>query len=164
MGAEGVGSGRGSAAFIVFSGDMDKLFAAFSLATGAAAMGLEVSMFFTFWALPALRQSREFGGKSLSERVLTALLPAGPGGLRTSKLQCFGLGRLLLRSMMRQHQVATLPELMATARKLKVRMIVCETAMSLVGIRKAELIDGLEYAGVASFLEGASNAKMTLFV
>src|SRR5664279_502116 len=84
---------RQGIAIIAFSGEMDKLMAAFMLATGAAAMGMTVSMFFTFWALAAVRRETTFRGKGFIDRLLTAMLPSGPGRLGLSRWNMFGLGR-----------------------------------------------------------------------
>src|SRR5262245_32325567 len=84
------------ASLFVFSGDLDRLQVAFIIATGAAAMGQEVSMFFSFWGLSALKKQSILPGKNLPEKMLALMLPVGPdkGGL--SKLNMLGMGPLLL--------------------------------------------------------------------
>ena len=84
-------------AMIIFSGDLDKLIAAFTFATAAASMGLSVSMFFSFWGLVALKQRADFKGKSLVGKIVTAMLPSAPGRAPTSQMNCFGLGPRLIK-------------------------------------------------------------------
>ncbi len=153
------------AALVVFSGELDKVLAAFVIATGAAASGLETSMFFTFWGLSVLKKKGAKGGeKGLKERMFARLTPAGSESLGTSKLNFFGMGAGMLRSMMKDKGIATLEELIALARELNVKMIACTMSMDAMGIAKEELADGLEYGGVATFLADATRARVSLFV
>ena len=101
---------------IAFSGEMDKLMAAFMLATGAAAMGMTVSMFFTFWALAAIRQRTSVPGKGLLDRLLTMMLPSGPERLGLSRWNMLGLGRLFFNRVLRKRHVETLGSLVLLAR------------------------------------------------
>lgn len=149
---------------IAFSGDMDKLLAAFTLATGAAAMGLRVSIFFTFWALLALKQRSVFKGKRGIDWLMTAMMPAGPSQLGVSKWNVLGLGRLFFENRMRQQQVANLEQLMALAREMNVRLIACETSMQMMAVSESELVEGVQYGGAAACLDEALNGSITLFV
>lgn len=149
---------------VVFSGDMDKTIAAFILATGAAAVGLEVSMFFTFWGLSAVKQQKVYVGKNLIEQAFTALLPAGVNELGLSQMNFFGAGAAMMRKLMHDHEVTSLPELVALAQELGVRMIVCDMSRELLGVRAEELIDGVEFGGVAAFMGDASRSKVSLFI
>jgi peroxiredoxin family protein len=153
------------ATIVVFSNDLDKVLAAFVIATGAAASGLETSMFFTFWGLTVLRRpgARQPGKRPL-ERLLGALLPAGTERLRTSQLDCFGTGARLLRRMMKQRQIASLEELVAAGRELGIRMIACTMSMEALGIAKEELVDGVDHGGVATYVADAARSRVTLFV
>jgi peroxiredoxin family protein len=153
------------AAIIVFSGDLDRTLAAFVLATGAAASGLQTSMFFTFWGLSVLKKKGGPGGsKSLKERMFAMMTPTGSESLGTSKLNFFGMGAVMLRSMMKDKGIATLEELIALARELDVKMTACTMSMDAMGVAKEELADGLEYGGVATFLADATRARVSLFV
>lgn len=151
-------------AMVVFSGDLDKALAAFIIATGAAAMGLEVSMFFTFWGLSVVRKGRSFKGKNAIQKAFGALLPAGGDTLHLSKMDFFGAGAALMRKIMRENDVTSLDELVALAQDLGVRMVACEMSRELLGIRDDELLDGLELGGVATFIGDASRSKITLFI
>jgi peroxiredoxin family protein len=154
-----------AAAIIVFSDDLDKVLAGFVLATGAAAAGLETSMFFTFWGLAVLKKEGAPGGpKNLTEKVFAMMTPSGPGTLGTSKLDFFGLGAVMLRRMMKDKQIASLEELIAIARDLDVKMIACTMSMDAMGVAKEELVDGLTYGGVATYMADAVRSRVTLFI
>ena len=152
-------------AIVVFSGDLDKVLGAFVIATGAAALGQEVSMFFTFWGYNALRKKRVLTGKSFFEKAMALMSPGGSAGLPISKMNFFGIGAKMLRTMMKQKNVSSLEELMGMAQdELGVQIIACEMSRDVMGIRDEELIDGLEPGGVASFMAEALKSKVTLFI
>ncbi|MGB9737475.1 DsrE/DsrF/DrsH-like family protein [Chloroflexus sp.] len=151
-------------AMVVFSGDLDKAIAAFIIATGAASMGLEVSMFFTFWGISAVKKQKVFSGKNLLEQGFTAMLPGKLGELGLSQMNFFGAGAQIIRNLMKKHDVASPEELFAMARELGVRMVVCDMSRELLGIKDEELVEGLETGGVATFLGDAARSKVTLFI
>jgi len=151
---------------IVFSGDFDKVMAAFIIANGAAAMDDEVTMFFTFWGLNALRRSEKVStnGKSPLQKAFSLMMPRGPERLRLSHMNFAGAGPKLMQRMMRQEKVMPLDDLIASAREQGVKMIACAMSMDIMGLKPEELIDGLEYAGVASYLGDADEANVNLFI
>jgi len=151
---------------IVFSGDFDKVMAAFIIANGAAAMDDEVTMFFTFWGLNALRKDTHVrtSGKTLLQKMFGAMMPRGPKKLGLSNLNFAGVGPKLMMRVMRQQNVMPLDELIATAREQGVKFIACTMSMDVMGLRKEELLDGIEYAGVASYLGDADEANVNLFI
>jgi peroxiredoxin family protein len=149
---------------VVFSGDLDRVLAAFVIASGAAASGMEVSMFFTFWGLTALRQKRESRGKTLFQKMMGWMTPVGIRGLGVSKMNFGGIGAKMLRAMMRQQGVPQPEEMAQMARDLGVRIVACQMSMDVMGIHKEELIDGVEVGGVATFLGEATRSKATLFI
>jgi peroxiredoxin family protein len=151
-------------AMIVFSGDLDKLITGFSLATAAAAQGVSVSMFFAFWGLVAVKQSATSKGKSWAGKILAKVLPSGPRAAPTSHLNYFGIGSRLFKYLMRKHKAPSLEELIAAAQELDVRFVVCQNSIEIMGIASEEIINGVEFAGVGSFLTTALNSKMTLFI
>jgi peroxiredoxin family protein len=150
---------------IVFSGSLDRLIAAFVLATGAAAMGMHVSMFFTFWGTAALRTAAKVQ-KSLLERLFGWMLPTGVRKLPLSQMNMAGGGPLMIRYIMKKKGVASVEEMMALAGELGVELNVCSMSMDLLGMKPDEMLDypGLSYCGVATFLETAAPGKITLFV
>jgi peroxiredoxin family protein len=154
-------------AMIVFSGDMDKVLAAFVIATGAVAMGMEVVMFFTFWGTPVLRdRQKKAGGKDLMGKMFGSMLPKGTGGVKLSKMNMGGMGTAMMKSLMKKKNVASLEEMLALAEELGVRIYVCEMSMDLMGFSRDEFVDykDLGFAGVATFLAEAQNSKMQLFI
>lgn len=150
---------------VVFSGDMDKVLASFIIANGAAAMGRPVTMFFTFWGLNALRKTeKQPVKKSPVERMFGAMMPRGSGKLKLSKMNMGGLGTKMMKAVMREKHVDTLENLMQQAMKNGVKLVACTMSMDVMGIRKEELIDGVELAGVASYLADAEHSNVNLFV
>jgi peroxiredoxin family protein len=153
------------ATIVVFSGDLDKVLAGFVIATGAAAAGLETSMFFTFWGLAALKKKGAAGGpKNVMERMFGMMTPSSSESLGTSKMNFFGMGAVMLRKMMKDKEIASLEELMQLARELDVKMIACTMSMDAMGVGKQELVDGLEYGGVATYMADAASSRVTLFI
>lgn len=153
-----------SVTIVVHSGDLDKLMAALIIANGAAAMGMRVSMFFTFWGLNALKNGRRERGKNLLQRMVSWMMPSGPGRVRSSRMNFLGLGPRMFRTLMRRGGVPTLPDLVGSAREMGVSFIACCMSMDLMGIAKGELIDGIEYGGVATYLAATQDAGTNLFI
>jgi len=151
-------------ALVVFSGDLDRVLAAFIIATGAAAMGQQVSMFFTFWGLSVLKKDNQLSGKTLFQKMMTLMSPGSSKSLPVSKMNYFGVGAKMLRSMMKEKNVSSLEEMISLARELGVRMIACEMSRDLMGIRESELVAGLECGGVASFLADSLKSRTSLFI
>jgi len=149
---------------VVFSGDLDRVIASLVIATGAASMGLEVSMFFTFWGLAVLKKERQLAGKNVLEKAFSLMTPAGLGGLGVSKMNFAGAGALMLRRMMKDKDVASVEELFAMAREMGVRIVACSMTMDIMSVKEEELIDNVELGGVATYLGDASDSKVTLFI
>ncbi len=152
---------------VVFSGELDKLLAAFVIATGAAASGMKVSMFFTFWATASLKKAGAAAkGKSIVERMFGWMLPGGYNNQKLSKMDMCGLGRKMMLNEMNKKNVPSLSELIEIAGDLDVEICICEMSMSLMGIHEQELIDypHKKLCGVAHFVEQSSKAKASLFI
>jgi peroxiredoxin family protein len=150
---------------IVFSGDLDKAMAAFIIANGAAAMGDEVTMFFTFWGLNMLRRPEKVPAKkSFLQAMFGAMMPRGANRLGLSKMNFGGMGASMMKLVMKQMNVSTLPELIATAQEQGIKMVACKMSMDVMGLSEAEMVDGLEYAGVATYLGEADEANVNLFI
>ena len=167
--SEAVRTGGGNvpehrATLMVLSGDLDKLFAAFSIALGAAANGMQVSMFFTFWGLNALRTGRTFANKNLAEKMIAAMLPSGPDSVPASKMNMLGIGPIFFKHLMKKKNVQSLSDMISLARDMDVRIIACDTSMAVMGIQRSELIPDIDYGGVATYMEVASKSKITLFI
>jgi len=158
----GVFLDRNKKTIIVFSGDLDKAMASFIIANGAAAMGNEVTMFFTFWGLNVLRKPDKVKiKKSFLEAFFGWMMPRGAGRLGLSKMNFGGMGASMMRTIMKQKNVSDVQELIETAQSLGVKLIACSMSMDVMGIRAEELIDGVEFAGVATYLGEADEATST---
>lgn len=151
-------------ALVVFSGDLDRVLASFVIATGAAAMGQEVSMFFTFWGLSVLKKESSLKGKSLFEKMMSVMTPGSTENLPVSKMNYFGVGAKMLRKMMADKNVSSLEEMIELARELGVKMLACEMSRDVMGIQDDELVRGFESAGVASFLSESLRSRTNLFI
>lgn len=150
---------------VVFSGDLDKVLASFIIANGAAAMGRPVTMFFTFWGLNALRKSKApKQDKSMMEKMFSSMMPKGTGKLKLSKMNMGGMGTAMMKKVMNDKNVDSLEDLMKSAMNNGVKLVACTMSMDVMGIRKEELIDGVELAGVASYLGDAEVSNVNLFV
>jgi len=156
--------GQKSLAMVVMSGDMDKLFGAFIIATGAAAMGMEVTMFFTFWGLRAIKKNVSTG-KTLFGRMLGAMYGGDISKANPSKFSFGGMGRWMFGKMMGNHNVSKLIELRDLAVQLGVNMYGCQMSMDVMEIPQDAFIDGVkEPVGVGFFLLKAQDAEIQLFI
>jgi peroxiredoxin family protein len=155
---------RKKLALVVFSGDLDKLFAAFSLATGAAASNMEVTMFFTFWGLRALKKKTRTG-KSILGRLFGLFYGGDINRATPSKMSFGGAGRWMFKKMMKAKRVPSLAEMRQTAIDLGVKLYGCQMSMAVMEIPKEKMIDEVaQCVGVATFLEQAQQADVSLFV
>jgi len=151
-------------AMVVFSGDMDKLFAAFIIATGAAASNMDVTMFFTFWGLRALKKKARTG-KSFLGHLLGLFYGGDINRASPSKLKFGGIGRWMFKKMMKAKRVPTLAEMRQTAIDLGVKLHGCQMSMEVMEIPREKMIDEVaQCVGVATFLEQAQQADITLFI
>jgi peroxiredoxin family protein len=150
---------------VVMSGDMDRLFGAFIIATGAAAMGFEVVMFFTFWGLRALKKADAKTGKTFFGKMLGAMYGGGIERSDPSKFSFGGMGRWMFGKMMGAHNVATLPELRELAVALGIRMYGCQMSMDVMEIPQESFVDGVQEAvGVGFMLAEAEHSKINYFI
>lgn len=149
---------------VVFSGDMDKVMAALIIATGAAASGMDVTMFFTFWGLKAIQDGR-LTGKGLFGRMLGLMNRGGIDTIGPSRFNFGGVGRWMMKTMMKQKNVASLRELLDAAIEMGVKLIPCDMSMEVLEIGRDKLIPQTTApVGVATFLEEAAHSKITLFI
>jgi len=156
---------QNGASIIVFSNDMDRVLAAFVLANGAAATGRNVTMFFTFWGLTVLRTKRTGRvKKDFMGRMFNMMLPKGMDDLALSQINFGGIGPKLMKKRMKQKHVDQLRSMYTQARMAGVRMVACQMSMDIMGIPEAELLDGVEIGGVATYMEAASESGVNLFI
>ncbi len=150
---------------IVFSGDLDKAIAAFIIAAGSAAMGRKVNMFFTFWGLNILRSAKKVQvKKNFIEKMFGFMMPKGVNKLKLSKMNMAGMGGAMIKGIMKKKNVASLTELIENCIENGVEMTACTMSMDLMGIKMAELIDGVQLGGVAAMLASAEESDMSLFI
>ena len=152
---------------VVFSGDMDKILAALIIATGAAAFDMKVKLFFTFWAISALRDPAKNGkGKNFIEKMFGMMLPKGSPKLKLSNMNMGGMGTAMMKGIMKKHKVASIEEMLKTAGELGIEINICEMSMNLMGFKKEEMIDypHMTICGVATFLTDAAESKIQLFI
>lgn len=150
---------------VLFSGELDKAIAAFIIANGAAAYDHEVTIFFTFWGLNALRKDENvFVKKGFLEKMFAKMMPRGANKLGLSRMNFGGMGPKMIKHVMKKHNALTLPQLIELAQEQGVKLVACTMTMDLLGLQKEELLDGIEYAGVAAYLGDASDAKVNLFI
>ena len=151
---------------VVFSGEMDKAMAAFNIAIGARTMGMEVSMFFTFWGIHMLkRPGAPSKSKGFIKKMLSAMSPAGANKLPLSKLNMLGMGPVMMKKLMKQYRMPDVQEMIVMAKQAGVKFIACTTTMELMGISKDQLIEQVDLlAGVATYLAEASESNVNLFV
>ncbi len=157
-----------SVCIVCFSGEWDKLFAALTIANGALALGQEVHLFFTFWAVSALRAKGQAGAqdKSFIQSMLSSMLPTGIMSAPLSKMNYFGISKKMLRKLMAKEGVDDIDVLMKEAKELGVQLYLCETSAGLFGLKCEELEEGdkLKQCGVTTFLSFALKAKVVLFI
>ncbi len=165
LGTKAASGALNAASLIVFSDDLDKALASFVLANGAAAAGKHVTMFFTFWGLSVIKRAKPGRvRKDLLGRLFALMLPSHAGKLGLSKINMGGMGSALMRKRMKAKGVDQLEAMMFQARQLGVRLVACQMSMDIMGIEREELLEGVEIAGVATYMEAASRGNINLFV
>jgi Uncharacterized NAD(FAD)-dependent dehydrogenases len=153
------------ATLIVFSDDFDRALASFVIANGAAASGKQVTMFFTFWGLSVIKRREKVRvQKDFMGRMFGAMLPRGSNNLSLSKMNFGGLGAAMMKGRMKAKKIDQLEAMMESALRAGVRMTACQMSMDIMGIKREELIDGVEIGGVASYLDAADSSNLNLFV
>lgn len=150
---------------IIFDGDLDKAIASFIIATGAAAMGNKVHMFFTFWGLSILRKENPPKvKKDFMSKMFSAMLPKGSKKLSLSRMNFLGLGPKMIRSVMKKKGVTSLEDLIKEALDAGVEITACQMTMDIMGLTQEELIDGVKIGGVATMLSDNDKSNMNLFI
>lgn len=157
--------GKQGKTFILFSDDLDKALATFVLANGAAATGKKVSIFFTFWGLNAIKKSQKPKvEKDIFGRMFSWMLPSDSTKLSLSKMNMMGIGKRMMRYLMKKKGVDSLESLRQQAIDNGVEFIACQMSMDVMGVKREELLDNVTVGGVASYMERAENANVNLFI
>jgi peroxiredoxin family protein len=150
---------------VLLSGDYDKAMAAYIIANGAAAYDHEVTIFHTFWGLNALRKDESISvEKGFLEKMFAKMMPRGADKMGLSKMNFAGFGPKLIKKVMKKHNALPLPQLIEMAQEQDIKLIACTMTMDLLGLQQEELLDNIEYAGVAAYLAEAEDGNVNLFI
>ncbi|EDL64222.1 DsrE/DsrF/DrsH-like family protein [Bacillus sp. SG-1] len=150
---------------VLFSGDYDKTMAAYIIANGAAAYDHEVTIFHTFWGLNALRKEENVEvKKGFMEKMFGKMMPRGADNMGLSNMNFAGFGPKMIKGVMKKHNVMSLPNLIEMAQEQDVKLVACTMTMDLLGLQKEELLENIDYAGVAAYLADAEDGNVNLFI
>ena len=151
---------------IVFSGDLDKVLAAFILATTGAAAGFKVTMFFTFWGLNVIKKNEgAAGGRGLMQKMLNLLNRGGSKRLPLSKFHMLGLGTWMMKKLMKETRTPEVEEMIKTAKKLGVKFVACTTSIGVMGLTKEDFREEVDsFAGASTYLNDARKGHVNLFI
>lgn len=150
---------------VLFSGDYDKVMAAYIIANGAAAYDHEVTIFHTFWGLNALRKDENIEvKKTFMEKMFGKMMPRGADKMGISKMNFAGFGPKMIKDVMKKHNALTVPQLIEMAQEQEIKLVACTMTMDLLGLNQVELLDDIEYAGVAAYLADAQEGNVNLFI
>ncbi len=151
---------------VVFSGELDKALAAFILATTGASMGMDVTMFFTFWGLNILKKNEgAIKSKGLMKKMLNFMNRGGSKRLALTHLNMLGMGTWMMKKLMKQERIPSLDEFIAMAKEMGVKMYPCTTTCGLMGVGEGAFrAETGDLVGAAFFLNEARQSKVTLFI
>jgi peroxiredoxin family protein len=155
------------ATIVMFSGDLDKALAAMVISTGAAAAGWDVTLFFTFWGINVVRDENKQPAKpkTMVEKMFGWMMPKGANRVKLSKMNMGGMGTSMMKGRMKLKKVKPLREMIAEAKELGVKFLVCDMSMDIMGLQKEEFIDEIdEIVGVGTYLKESKEANLTLFI
>jgi peroxiredoxin family protein len=162
-------------ALIASKGTLDWAYPPFILASTAAAMEMEVAVFFTFYGLTLLKKDIEAKVAPHTNPAMPMKMPFGPQGFQNFEWPMPNLlmGNMpgfetvatsLMKKTFKNKGVATIEELRAICIESDVKLIGCQMTMDVFGFSKDDFIDGVDIGGAATFLEFASEADIQLFI
>ncbi|MBI4294820.1 MAG: DsrE/DsrF/DrsH-like family protein [Chloroflexi bacterium] len=151
---------------VVFSGDLDKALAAFILATTAASMGTEVTLFFTFWGLNIVKKNEgPIKSRGLMRRMLNRMNRGGEKRLKLSQFHMLGMGTWMMKKLMKDARIPSVAEMIAMSKQMGVKLLVCTTTLGVMGLSEDAFIPEVDgFAGAATFLGQASQPGITMFI
>jgi peroxiredoxin family protein len=151
---------------IAWGGDLDRIWPTTILATTAAASGMEVSVFFTFWGLFAIvKPGVRVTGDNWMQKMMSVMNPGTAQKAKLSRYHFAGVGPAMFKKLAGDRHVAKPDELLSTARELGVRLIPCQMTMDLLGLEAEDLLDGLEEPiGAATAIAEMRDAAVSLFI
>ena len=156
-----------NATIVLFSGNYDKVIAALIIAQAAASIGKKVTVFATFWGLNALRikpDKRSGHKKKIMKKMFGIMMPMGVDKMGLSSMNMGGIGKKIIASTMKKHNVKSPSEMLNDSIGLGVDFIACTMSMDLLGITKDEIIKGASFAGAAKYVSKADDSSITLFI
>ena len=152
---------------VMFSGDLDHALAGFTLATTAASMGMEVSMFFTYWGLNIIKKNEgKIRSRGLMRKMLNFMNRGGSKRLKLSRFNMFGLGTWMMKKLMKDANVPSLDEMIIMAQEMGVKLVPCSTTCGVMGLSEKDAFreNIASLAGAAFFLNDARESKITIFI
>ena len=152
---------------VMFSGNLDHALAGFTLATTAASMGMDVSMFFTYWGLNIIKKNEgKIRSRGLMKKLLNLMNRGGSKRLKLSRFNMFGLGTWMMKKLMKDANVPSLDEMIAMAQEMGVKLVPCSTTCGVMGLSEKDAFreNIASLAGAAFFLNEARESKVTLFI
>lgn len=163
---EEAGRSAGKATIVMFSGELDKALAAFNIANTSAAMGMDVTMFFTFWGLNVVKKNEgKLKSSGWMEKLLNVMNRGGSKRLPMSKFHMFGVGTAMMKALMRKRRMPSLEASIAMAHRLGVRMVACNTTLGLMNLDEDSLIPEVEgVCGAATYVNEAKQSEISLFI
>jgi len=151
---------------VVFSGELDRALAAFIVATTGASMGMDTTMFFTFWGLNIIKKNE--GGirsKGLMRKMLNFMNRGGSKRLKLSRFHMLGLGTWMMKRLMKESNVPSIEEFITMAQQMGVKLVPCSTTCGVMGLEQDSFRSEVEsLAGAAFFLNEARQSGVTLFI
>ncbi|HYZ91945.1 MAG TPA: DsrE/DsrF/DrsH-like family protein [Actinomycetota bacterium] len=159
-------NGQKKMTIIAWSGTLDKAWPTLILATTAAASGMDVTVFFTFWGLRILQKNnKRITGKGFKQRMLSLFNRGGTDHLGLSQLNMGGMGPMMMKQLAKQYKVAKPAELLRMAQDLGVKLWPCQMSLDLMGLDRNDLIDGLpDTVGAATAIQRMSESEINLFI
>ena len=152
---------------VMFSGNLDHALAGFTLATTAASMGMEVSMFFTYWGLNIIKKNEgKIRSRGLMRKMLNFMNRGGSKRLKLSRFNMFGLGTWMMKKLMKDANVPSLDEMIIMAQEMGVKLVPCSTTCGVMGLSEKDAFreNIASLAGAAFFLNEARESKITIFI
>ena len=148
-----------------WSGELDKIWPTLIMATTGAAMGKETTVFFTFWGLfPLVKNDVVITGENWMQKMMSMMNRGGTGHLKLSKMNFGGAGKAMMMHLAKEHHVASPQELLVLAQEMGVHLVPCQMTMDLLGLKREDLIDGLDEPAGATTALGAAQGGITLFI
>jgi peroxiredoxin family protein len=159
-------TGKEKFTLVLFSGDFDKALTAFILATTAASMGMDVTMFFTFWGLNVIKRNQgSIKSRGFLRKMLNIMNRGGARRLKLSRFNMFGLGTWMMKKLMKESNMPSIDEYIQMAQDMGIKMVPCTSTCDILGLSKEAFRDDiLDPAGAAFFLGEARESKITLFI